>query len=658
MKFFHRSYLGVAIGFIVTTLLLSAGGIVWFNQVSAQNDKNIGSCFLPAECVGSSNITAVCKTAEGCCTGDRCFKPVPACDALGDVKGAGHCYAKSKPVRLIVPIGGRDTVLDLGDYLAAIYTYSLSIAGILATILMMVGGFQYLTGQPKEGRERILQAIGGMLITFLAYLILQTVNPALVVLKLPQVQVVKRVDFVLCEYAEKLAQCGLRFGIKQGATAKILQELKGINDPNLSTYIQLDQTKLQGAEIVATCNGRGCKAIGGNCTNDTQFKCTTQGSGEGAAAKTPICSVTNPTNAFCAQCQLSGTACEKSSDCCGGGCFNKVCHNGVFSDPCNSNSECQGGLKCVKSSLADQVLQSIKLSNVATGQCAGGGSGQLCNGDLDCFNGYTCTDNWYNNEPSKPRTKVCVSNRLIAKVDADKQGHYFGCYAPSEAYFGGAYAENLGNKPLDKGILVGNYYTVTHNTGMDDAFPPAVSWETRYDQWQESAAASGFQFSDGGTFLSSNAANNTTPYKPLLCIRSGGICMGVDTDIDVGFLSKLTLGKFGFPSTETFTICSDAQVGARCFADTQCATGLSCFRNDAASKLWNQTTVGAGGDFEALVRATNAPFYPSLGICVPNNGPIGSFCNGDGYGDGYAGPITTDFPTCAPGLECIDHICG
>ncbi len=72
------------------------------------------------------------------------------------------------------------TIPFLADYLAAIYKYAVAVGGILATVLMMLGGFQYLVGQPKEGLARIKNATTGLLITFVSYVILQSVNTALV----------------------------------------------------------------------------------------------------------------------------------------------------------------------------------------------------------------------------------------------------------------------------------------------------------------------------------------------------------------------------------------------------------------------------------------------------------------------------------------------
>jgi hypothetical protein len=68
----------------------------------------------------------------------------------------------------------------LADYMAGIYKYAIATGGIFATVLMMVGGFQYLVGQRKAGLTRIQGAVTGLILVFATYAILRTVSPALV----------------------------------------------------------------------------------------------------------------------------------------------------------------------------------------------------------------------------------------------------------------------------------------------------------------------------------------------------------------------------------------------------------------------------------------------------------------------------------------------
>jgi hypothetical protein len=77
-----------------------------------------------------------------------------------------------------------------GFFVAGFYKFALMIGGVLALGAIVYGGFLYATsaGNPSkqsEGREWVMSALLGLLLLAGAYLILYTVNPDLVNLKLP-----------------------------------------------------------------------------------------------------------------------------------------------------------------------------------------------------------------------------------------------------------------------------------------------------------------------------------------------------------------------------------------------------------------------------------------------------------------------------------------
>jgi len=74
---------------------------------------------------------------------------------------------------------------SIGEYIRSIYRYAIGIVGILATVVLMFGGFRWLTAGGNastisEAQEWIKAALTGLVLTFSAYLILATVNPALI----------------------------------------------------------------------------------------------------------------------------------------------------------------------------------------------------------------------------------------------------------------------------------------------------------------------------------------------------------------------------------------------------------------------------------------------------------------------------------------------
>ncbi|MBI4457404.1 hypothetical protein HY633_00380 [Candidatus Uhrbacteria bacterium] len=90
----------------------------------------------------------------------------------------------------------------IGDYIAGVYRYAVSVAGVIAAVIMMIGGFQYLTaggdaGRVTQGKERIQNALIGLFLSLGVYIILNAINPDLVTFKGLQIQVIKRREFII-----------------------------------------------------------------------------------------------------------------------------------------------------------------------------------------------------------------------------------------------------------------------------------------------------------------------------------------------------------------------------------------------------------------------------------------------------------------------------
>lgn len=98
----------------------------------------------------------------------------------------------------------------LGVYIKAIYNYGLSVAGILAAIVMMAGGIMWLTsggdsGQVSKAKSFIGGSLVGLFLLFGTYIILNTVNPLLVELKELPTMTIKSVvtENVYCCHPQK-----------------------------------------------------------------------------------------------------------------------------------------------------------------------------------------------------------------------------------------------------------------------------------------------------------------------------------------------------------------------------------------------------------------------------------------------------------------------
>jgi len=80
--------------------------------------------------------------------------------------------------------------MDLGALIAWLYYFIITISGLAAFIMLIWGGVQWLTsaGNPSkmgEARDRIGSALLGIVIILASWLILNTVDPNLTILKMP-----------------------------------------------------------------------------------------------------------------------------------------------------------------------------------------------------------------------------------------------------------------------------------------------------------------------------------------------------------------------------------------------------------------------------------------------------------------------------------------
>ncbi len=162
-------------------------------------------CWTEQECV-NARLTSPVNPAKDPATakagfissvsGDICF-------GKGGPEGKddlGKCLPVGKTITEI-SFGGNKTFYNIGDFMVQMYDYGLTVAGILAIIMIVVAGIEWVSsGGNSEtissAKTRITGAIVGLIIAYLSYFILQTINPDLVSLRLPQVWMVKQQGLV------------------------------------------------------------------------------------------------------------------------------------------------------------------------------------------------------------------------------------------------------------------------------------------------------------------------------------------------------------------------------------------------------------------------------------------------------------------------------
>ena len=71
---------------------------------------------------------------------------------------------------------------EIGDVLSRLYVYGVGLVAIIAVIMLVIGGVQYMVAgekDPSSAKESIRNAIWGLILALTSYLILYTINPDL-----------------------------------------------------------------------------------------------------------------------------------------------------------------------------------------------------------------------------------------------------------------------------------------------------------------------------------------------------------------------------------------------------------------------------------------------------------------------------------------------
>ncbi len=87
----------------------------------------------------------------------------------------------------------------LGQYMVAIFRWALLVAGVIALALVIFGGFIYLTSggnaqRTQLGKDRIKQALLGLLLLLSSYTILYIINPDLVKFRSLKIKILERIN--------------------------------------------------------------------------------------------------------------------------------------------------------------------------------------------------------------------------------------------------------------------------------------------------------------------------------------------------------------------------------------------------------------------------------------------------------------------------------
>lgn len=173
----------------------------------------------------------------------------------------------------------------LARYVIAIYDYGLSIAGILAAIMLMAGGIIWLTsggdsGKVDQAKKIIIGSISGLFILISANLILNTINPQLVNMKGIPLIVPENITFFKATCCTPKAPETYTVKNVDGKNIIMTGEKKGQEfkcDYEICASDQLCTLSVKTNKYSCTANNSCCECVEFNMTNPNDKSTTDLG---------------------------------------------------------------------------------------------------------------------------------------------------------------------------------------------------------------------------------------------------------------------------------------------------------------------------------------------------------------------------------------------
>lgn len=604
----HRrtAYLGFLIGIFTAMSALFAVSFALIPK-KAEAAPPV-TCYFRAECLKA-------ETKQGNNCDQKCDEPGVVCHCFepghGCKDGGGACYVKWPAVKLSVSIGGATKVLDFADYVAKVFNFAIYASLTVAGVMFVMGGFRWLNAgmsadAVNAGKKRIMDALIGTLITLGAVVILSTINPDILLMRLPKIPLVKKVYLAACAQTEQCVPCGKPYVVMRPIGSTSTSATTGCGSvayrpddgPVPTTDCKKDcpqkwTDKLaEKNELSAECVGKSCKLAG--CTTDAKFRCRAVAPKE--KTDYPECKAppgTDPkapeptgTKYACVPCKQDGEKCApggKNNDCCGGFCGGESCTAGLPGDPCKNASDCQNGL------CTTEFFDALGAGNkIFPYSCSSGGVGSPCNDNNQCQKGFKCSTFGRNTCSPGTRYSYCdADDECQSGLVCGKSGWFLAnvCLNPGEK-------KDECNTAWKKAKLIAD--CITGCTAPEDELGPnQYCPEKMCVKSPQDITPGGFL----GGLCSSGAAGTpcsedkqcTSPAwkssanNPGICIDN--ICMSgqlgelcrTSTDCESGrcYVGKprTVVGKI-----RTGSICVSGGIGSRCSGDAKCDAekGLSC----------------------------------------------------------------------------------
>jgi len=601
---------------ILAGLALSMVGLIAALPVlvpSAQGAASAkDSCFTVLDCSPALKDEPNCKNGDqGCCKGDRCWVPRGSgCAKQGSVV-LGSCLARNSPFTLSVNFGAATTVVDLSDYIAIVYQYAIGIGGMVAAVMMMIGGMMYLTAADSDrisrGKQFIVDALTGLFVILGAYMLLNTINPDIVSLALPKVPVVKKQSYVGCSYTRKCAACGMNYFITQKfiddlAAGKTGQDaVRKVDDGGNGKMC--DPTYVSATDGVTSCTGKGCHCLNEYCTdnitscqkvaNNSKSKCGWDSSLKVAAGGTPS-GMRKPGDTGAAAPAAGGSGGQAAAPAAGGS------GGQAAAPPAQPDWGCfscdPDGQSCSPNGPSDKCCSGF----CGKGKCSSGEPGEPCSSDNKECNGGYCQTSWGNSCSKGDAGSPCDENGecLSGKCVGGQ-----GAVASNACGTGAAWTRCFKDSDCGTGRCVQSFETTA-----------GAIFHFLTGGWSSVMSSGGVCAVDGSALISCSAAAGVSNE----CVTKSNGALSYC----VNFIMQ---GNF----------CSDGKVGAYCTNNNQCVDG-HCITSGTPSL--SVCSSGAPGsicdDFKDCV---DGHCYDGGDFDVCTTGKLGSRCKVDDDCDQTAG---------------------
>jgi len=182
--------------FLFVLFLVFGVFVIPHESVQAQEDLD-QKCFTRQECMAARAEMNLPVEDQGKGFYNNTAETRRACLDRKDSSGVelGFCLPAGQS-ETSVKFGGTSKFANIGIFIQYIYRYGVIFAGILAVIVIIVAGLQWTasggnSSTIETSKHRITGAVTGLVLASTSYIILNTINPSTLNLRLPQVWLIR-----------------------------------------------------------------------------------------------------------------------------------------------------------------------------------------------------------------------------------------------------------------------------------------------------------------------------------------------------------------------------------------------------------------------------------------------------------------------------------